>query len=706
MPISSTLNATNASLLGTIKKHYPSLNEQRIDRLFDKVNDTLFQRGVINCSHKGIRGVIGGADFFEYLLKAVVNWSDSGQVAGELKPGLVKEINDSLTQRDVHFRDRAKHQRRRDQTRFNILLYAADQIRTGANNHSIIAAAGLTMTGKQDAKTGMNKLVDGDDIYDRSLFNRLVQKAFLYANPEVEVRANQKLWREAIEFAKEEARKKKEREEELARQAKRERDQKLSDMLERMIETNANQTRLMSRTHGENLTGRRVEIASAINTFVNSSAIDFNQALTEQSQQLNALLDEVDKVFVKFKNACDEATEQHAKYEKMKQAVAKGLFKAVVNLAPPPLNIAAGAVAGLAKQALDSAGQLEEMVSVFADNVDTQIASVGGSSDVGAQTRSAIEEIKTDTKKAAISYLSTTPPPTAGSIVNQSSLKNLLKLQSENAKEKTKETFRAVVGELGKKTDGETWGAFFQRRLGAVNADLAGIDLMEGMSAAQLRGLSQTDMLLRSNTAIGTKTESIISDFYKKLDNDLNNGWAPFVNKIALVERYFELYFWAMYCAQHFITGATTQRGPGGMVGASVTLPNLGDACIQRLQELGFVDTTSGRFVTPYMGGNNVTSVTYRGTKHRGDRFMIYFTLGGWAMAGPEYSPFNLIFENSSAKAMSGKIESCLTDHARAAVKLREDVRRGTSVVNLRMRRDRLYHEKAKLLFQPAMSRK
>ncbi len=75
-------------------------------------------------------------------------------------------------------------------------------------------------------------------------------------------------------------------------------------------------------------------------------------------------------------------------------------------------------------------------------------------------------------------------------------------------------------------------------------------------------------------------------------------------------------------------------------------------------------------------------------------------------MAGPEYSPFNLIFENSSAKDMSGKIESCLTDHARAAVKLREDVRRGTSVVNLRMRRDRLYHEKAKLLFQPAMSRK
>ena len=85
---------------------------------------------------------------------------------------------------------------------------------------------------------------------------------------------------------------------------------------------------------------------------------------------------------------------------------------------------------------------------------------------------------------------------------------------------------------------------------------------------------------------------------------------------------------------------------------------------------------------------------------------MIYFTLGGWAMAGPEYSPFNLIFENSSAKDMSGKIESCLTDHARAAVKLREDVRSGTSVVNLRMRRDRLYHEKAKLLFQPAMSRK
>ena len=138
-------------------------------------------------------------------------------------------------------------------------------------------------------------------------------------------------------------------------------------------------------------------------------------------------------------------------------------------------------------------------------------------------------------------------------------------------------------------------------------------------------------------------------------------------------------------------------------MGASVTLPNLGDACIQRLQELGFVDTTSGRFVTPYLGGNNVTSVAYRGTQHRGDRFMIYFTLGGWAMAGPELSPFTLIFENSSPKEMKGKIESCLTEHALMAVRIREGVRTGTSVFNLRMRRDRLYHAKAKLLFKSAL---
>ena len=244
MPISSKLNAANASLLGTIKKHYPSLNEQRIDRLFDKVNDTLFNRGVIHCSHKGIPGAIGGEDFFEYLLKAVVNWSDSSQAAGQVPQGLAKEINNSLNQRDVHFMNRGKHQRRRDQARFNVLLHAADQIQTGANDHSIIASAGQAITSKQVAKTGMNKLTDGDDIYNRPLFNKLVQKAFLDANPEVEAFVTMELAREAIERARKAALERKQREEELARQAKRERDQKLSDMLERMMQHNANQTRL------------------------------------------------------------------------------------------------------------------------------------------------------------------------------------------------------------------------------------------------------------------------------------------------------------------------------------------------------------------------------------------------------------------------------------------------------------------------------
>lgn len=695
MPISFKLNANNAILLGTVKKNYPSLSEKRIDRLFDKINDTLFNRGVINCSHKGIRGAVGGEDFFEYLLKAIVNWSDSGQVAGEVNPGLVKEINNSLNQRDVHLRDRTKHQRRRDQARFNVLLHAADQIQTGANDHSIIAAAGQAITDEQAAKTSMNKLADGKDIYDRPLFNKLVQKAFLDANPEVVADANKKLWREAIEFAQEEALKKKQREEELARRAQQERDEKLRQ-----------QTALMRRTHNENVEGVMLVISSSITTWLNTSKIDFNQSLVDQSKELNDLLDEVDKVFVTFEKACDDATKQHLKYEKMKKAVAKGLFKAVVNLAPPPLNIAAGAVAGLAKTALDSAGNLEGIVSVFVDNVDAEIASVGGSSDFGGQTRNAIEEIKADTKNAAKSYLSATPPPNAGSIVNTTKLKDLLKQKSETAVEETKDTFKAVLGGLDKKTS-ETWSAFFQRRLGAINSDLAAIDLMEGMSADQLSGLSQTDMLLRSNAAIGNKTTSIIQDFYERLDSDLKHGWAPFVQKKHLVKRYFELYFWAMYCAQHFITGATPQRGlVGGMMGGGVTLPNLGDACIQRLQKLDFVDTTSGRFVTPYMGGNEVTSVTYRGSNHRGDKFMIYYTLGGWAMAGPALSPFNLIFQNSSPDDMKGKIESCLTTQALIAVDLREKVRTGTSVINFRMRRDRRYHKQAKSLFKDVMSRK